>query len=165
MNWGCPHCPQATSKEKHSNLHASRIPRPVWIGPYPNQCDSTKLFAFWKRFTKHNGGFTSRTNPPNRQKKMTPPYLSRDSSMGTAPVGSTSSANTVLSISSSLTWLITPLNACNYTHRNLCPLPNNIAQLFFSLSFTMTHQPSAKYFWCRVLKWHLQLQHQFLLKI
>ena len=34
--------------------------------------------------------------------------LSSDSSMGTAPVGSTSSAKTRLSISSSLTWWITP---------------------------------------------------------
>ncbi len=31
---GCPHCMQATSKEKHSNLHMRRIPCPVWIGPY-----------------------------------------------------------------------------------------------------------------------------------
>ena len=31
--WGCPHCTQATSKEKCSNLCVRRIPRPVWIGP------------------------------------------------------------------------------------------------------------------------------------
>ncbi len=30
--WGCPHCGQATSKEKRSNLRLRRIPRPVWIG-------------------------------------------------------------------------------------------------------------------------------------
>ena len=31
--WGCPHCMQATSKEKCSNLRMHRIARPVWIGP------------------------------------------------------------------------------------------------------------------------------------
>ena len=31
--WGCPHCMQATSKVKHSNLCAHRVPHPVWIGP------------------------------------------------------------------------------------------------------------------------------------
>ena len=37
--WGYPHCTQATSKEKRSNLCARRVPRPVWIGPY----------QFWRR--------------------------------------------------------------------------------------------------------------------
>ncbi len=31
--WGCPHCMQATSKEKRSNLRARRVARAVWIGP------------------------------------------------------------------------------------------------------------------------------------
>ncbi len=31
--WGCPHCTQATSKEKCSNVRTRRVPRPVWIGP------------------------------------------------------------------------------------------------------------------------------------
>ena len=31
--WECSHCWQATSKEKHSNLRALRVARPVWIGP------------------------------------------------------------------------------------------------------------------------------------
>ena len=33
VNGGCPHCTQAISKEKRSNLPTRRIPRPVWIGP------------------------------------------------------------------------------------------------------------------------------------
>ncbi len=36
------HCTQATSKEKHSNLPAHRIPRPVWIGP---QCDRERVLS------------------------------------------------------------------------------------------------------------------------
>ncbi len=35
--WGCPHCIQATLKEKLSNLRARGVPRPVWIGPYTSQ--------------------------------------------------------------------------------------------------------------------------------
>lgn len=35
-------------------------------------------------------------------------YLSKESSIGTAPVGSTSSAKTLLSINSNLTWFMTP---------------------------------------------------------
>ncbi len=31
--WEYPHCTQATSKEKRSNLCTRRVPRPVWIGP------------------------------------------------------------------------------------------------------------------------------------
>ena len=30
---GCPHCMQATSKEKCSNLHVHCVPHPVWIKP------------------------------------------------------------------------------------------------------------------------------------
>ena len=44
-------------------------------------------------------------------------YRSKESSMGNAPVGSTSSANTLLSISNNFTWLITPDNAY-ITERN-----------------------------------------------
>ena len=32
--WGYPHCTQATSKEKHSNLSTPCVPRPVWMGPW-----------------------------------------------------------------------------------------------------------------------------------
>ncbi len=31
--WGCPHCMQATSKEKWTNLRTLRIPHAVWIEP------------------------------------------------------------------------------------------------------------------------------------
>ena len=31
--WECSHCTQARSKEKHSNLRARRVERPVWIRP------------------------------------------------------------------------------------------------------------------------------------
>ena len=30
-HWECSHCSQATSKEKHSNLHARGVAHPVWI--------------------------------------------------------------------------------------------------------------------------------------
>ena len=33
VNGGCPHCIQATSKEKCLNLRTRHVPRPVWIGP------------------------------------------------------------------------------------------------------------------------------------
>ena len=41
--WGCPHCRQATSKEKHSNLRARRVPRPVWIGPYKTPAFAARI--------------------------------------------------------------------------------------------------------------------------
>ena len=59
--WGCPHCTQATSKEKCSNLRLCRFPRPVWIGPHSGLVKKLLSDTFVKVFSPLFTGLRSWT--------------------------------------------------------------------------------------------------------